>query len=70
MSPLKASKTQIRASIDTSLYNLLKGLSGVKQMSMSDLVSEAIERYLEDEDNQELIEYHRLGGSDSESSSS
>lgn len=62
MSPLKPDKTQIRASIDKSVYDLLKGLAGIKKMSLSEIVAQALDRYLEDEDNKELIQYHRLEG--------
>lgn len=62
MSPLKADKTQIRATIDRTVYDLLKGLAGIKKMSLSELVADALNRYLEEVDNKELIEYHRLEG--------
>ncbi|ERT09081.1 hypothetical protein M595_0914 [Lyngbya aestuarii BL J] len=42
------------------VYNLLKRLAGVKASSMNKVVGEAIDRYLEESDIQELIERYNL----------
>ena len=39
---------------------LLKGLSGVTERSMSNLIQEAVDKLLSEETMQNLIEHHRL----------
>jgi hypothetical protein len=58
--PTGKGKTDIKISLDTSVYKLVKALAGVKGISMNKFVNQAVERYLEDEENRQAIEYHRL----------
>ncbi len=60
MSPKRDDQQQIRANISKSAYSVLKRLAGIKDTTLSDVVSEAIDQYLESEAIKELIEYHKL----------
>ncbi|MEB3279128.1 hypothetical protein ACL6C3_09475 [Capilliphycus salinus ALCB114379] len=42
------------------VYSLLKRLAGVKETSMNKLLNLAVDRFLEDDDIQELIERYNL----------
>ena len=46
--------------IDKDTYRLLKKLAGVRELSMSRLAQEAFDRYLEEDDIQDLIDRHHL----------
>jgi hypothetical protein len=60
MSPKREDQQQIRAVVSKDVYALLKALAGLKQASLNQVLNEAIDRYLEDKDNQELIQRHNL----------
>ena len=58
--PRKADQKQLKITVSEDVYHLLKRLAGVKASSMNKVVGEAIDRYLEESDIQELIERYNL----------
>ena len=60
MSPRKADQKEIRLTVSQEVYSLLKRLAGVKETSMNKLLNLAVDRFLEDDDIQELIERYNL----------
>ena len=58
--PRKADQKQLKITVSEDVYILLKRLAGVKASSMNKVVGEAIDRYLEESDIQELIERYNL----------
>lgn len=46
--------------MDKDAYSILKRLAGVRGVTLSQVVSEAIDRYLESEDIRQEIQYHKL----------
>ncbi|WP_040483534.1 hypothetical protein [Lyngbya aestuarii] len=60
MNARKADQKQLKITVSEDVYNLLKRLAGVKASSMNKVVGEAIDRYLEESDIQELIERYNL----------
>lgn len=60
MSPTRPGKKEVRVILDEESVRLLKKLAGVLERSMSSLVQESVDRYLDDEQTRELIDRHRL----------
>ncbi len=60
MNPRKADQKEIRLTVSQEVYSLLKRLVGVKETSMNKLLNLAIDRLLEDDDIQELINRYNL----------
>jgi hypothetical protein len=60
MNPRKADQKEVRLTVSQDVYSLLKRLSGVKEISMNKLLNLAIDRLLEDDDIQELINRYNL----------
>jgi predicted transcriptional regulator len=60
MSPTRGNKTDLRVTIDKDLLRLLRSFAGISQRSVSSLTQQAIEEFLAKEENQVLIEHHRL----------
>jgi hypothetical protein len=60
MNPRKANQKELRLTVSEDIYSLLKRLAGVKEVSMNKLLNLAIDRFLEDEDIQELINRYNL----------
>jgi hypothetical protein len=63
MSPKRSDYHQLRANIPKSSYSLLKRLAGVREVTLSDLVTIAVDQFLESEEIQEEIRFHRLDSS-------
>jgi hypothetical protein len=61
--PKRDDQQQLRSTVEKDVYNVLKRLAGVRGITLSQVVSEAIDRYLESEDIQEEIQYHRIDDS-------
>jgi predicted transcriptional regulator len=62
MSPTSKDKQEIRVTIDKDTYRLLKKLAGVMESSMNGLMNDALARFLESDDIQEIIDRHKLEG--------
>lgn len=60
MSPTSKDKQEIRVTIDKDTYRLLKKLAGVMESSMNGLMNDALARFLESDDVQEVIDRHNL----------
>jgi predicted transcriptional regulator len=60
MSPTSKDKQEIRVTIDKDTYRLLKKLAGVMEGSMNGLMNDALARFLESDDIQEVIDRHKL----------
>lgn len=60
MSPTSKDKQEIRVTIDKDAYRLLKRLAGVMESSMNGLMNDALDRFLESDDIQEVIDRHKL----------
>ncbi|GAB4227162.1 MAG: hypothetical protein Kow00121_55740 [Elainellaceae cyanobacterium] len=60
MAARRADQKQIKITVDAEVYSLLKRLAGIKESSMNKVIGESIDRYLESEDIQELIDRHSL----------
>nr|RNJ66208.1 MAG: hypothetical protein EDM05_26985 [Leptolyngbya sp. IPPAS B-1204] len=60
--PKRDDQQQLRSTVNKDVYNVLKRLAGVRGVTLSQVVSEAVDRYLESEDIREEIEYHKLDG--------
>ena len=60
MSPRKPDQKEVRLTVSQEVYSLLKRLAGVKETSMNKLLNLAVDRFLEDDDIQELIERYNL----------
>lgn len=60
MSPTSKDKQEIRVTIDKDTYRLLKKLAGVMESSMNGLMNDALARFLESDDIQEVIDRHNL----------
>jgi predicted transcriptional regulator len=60
MSPTSKDKQEIRVTIDKDTYRLLKKLAGVMESSMNGLMNNALDRFLESDDIQEVINRHNL----------
>jgi hypothetical protein len=58
--PKRDDQQQLRSTVDKDVYNVLKRLAGVRGITLSQVVSEAIDRYLESEDIKQEIQYHKL----------
>lgn len=61
--PKRDDQQQLRSTVDKDVYNVLKRLAGVRGATLSQVVSEAIDRYLESEDIKQEIQYHKLDNS-------
>lgn len=61
--PKRDDQQQLRSTVDKDVYNVLKRLAGVRGITLSQVVSEAIDRYLELEDIKQEIQYHKLDNS-------
>lgn len=57
---------QLRANIPKDQYSLLKRLAGVRETTLSDIITLAIDQYLETEEVKEEIKYHRLDRGETE----
>lgn len=66
MSPKRDDQQQLRANVSKDVYSVLKRLAGVRETTLSQVVSEAIDRYLESEDIKQEIQYHKLDDSTDE----
>jgi hypothetical protein len=64
--PKRDDQQQLRSTVDKDVYNVLKRLAGVRGATLSQVVSEAIDRYLESEDIKQEIQYHKLDSSSDE----
>lgn len=64
MSPTSKDKQEIRVTIDKDSYRLLKKLAGVMESSMNGLMNDALARFLESDDIQEVIDRHKLEDGD------
>lgn len=60
MSPRSKDQKEVRLTVSQEVYSLLKRLAGVKEVSMNKLLNLAIDRLLEDDDIQELINRYNL----------
>lgn len=60
MSPRSKDQREVRLTVSQDVYSLLKRLAGVKEVSMNKLLNLAIDRLLEDDDIQELINRYNL----------
>lgn len=60
MAPTSKDKQEIRVTIDKETYRLLKKLAGVMESSMNGLMNDALARFLESDDIQEVIDRHNL----------
>jgi predicted transcriptional regulator len=60
MAPTSKDKQEIRVTIDKDTYRLLKKLAGVMESSMNGLMNDALDRFLESDDIQEVIDRHKL----------
>jgi predicted transcriptional regulator len=60
MSPTRPGKKEVRVILDEDTVRLLKKLAGVTERSMSSLVQESIDQYLESDSTRELIERYNL----------
>jgi Ribbon-helix-helix protein, copG family len=60
MSPTRPGKKEVRVILDEETVRLLKKLAGVTERSMSSLVQESVDQYLESDNTKELIERHNL----------
>ncbi|MBW4657210.1 MAG: hypothetical protein KME15_00920 [Drouetiella hepatica Uher 2000/2452] len=56
----KPRKDEIRVNVQPEITRLLKTIAGIKDTSLNALVNLAIERFIEDEDTQELIKRFNL----------
>ncbi len=56
----KPCKDEIRVNAQPEITRLLKTIAGIKDTSLNALVNQAIERFIEDEDTQELIKRFNL----------
>jgi hypothetical protein len=63
MPPKRDDQQQFRSTVDKDVYSVLKRLAGVRGVTLSQVVSEAIDRYLESEDIKQEIQYHKLDDS-------
>gem|GEM_PF-1003974 len=66
MSPKRDDQQQLRANVSKDVYSVLKRLAGVREATLSQVVSKAIDRYLESEDIKQEIQYHKLDDSTAE----
>ena len=53
-------KPEVRAYVDEDLDRLIKTIASLKGISVSELLNQAIENYLQLPDVQKLVEKHRL----------
>lgn len=53
-------KPEVRAYVDEDLDRLIKTIASLKGISISELLNQAIENYLQLPDVQKLVERHRL----------
>ena len=53
-------KPEVRAYVDEDLDRLIKTIASLKGISVSELLNQAIETYLQLPDMQKLVEKHRL----------
>ena len=60
MSPTRPGKKEVRVILDDETVRLLKKLAGVTERSMSSLVQESVDQYLESDNARELIERYNL----------
>jgi predicted transcriptional regulator len=60
MSPTRPGKKEVRVILDEETVRLLKKLAGVTERSMSSLVQESVDQYLESDSARELIERYNL----------
>ena len=60
MAPKRDDQQQLRSTVNKDVYAVLKRLAGVRGVTLSQVLSEAIDRYLESEDIKEEIQYHKL----------
>jgi hypothetical protein len=63
MAPKRDDQQQFRSTVAKDVYSVLKRLAGVRGVTLSQVVSEAIDRYLESEDIKQEIQYHKLDDS-------
>jgi len=66
MAPKRDDQQQFRSTVAKDVYSVLKRLAGVRGVTLSQVVSEAIDRYLESEDIKQEIQYHKLDDSTEE----
>lgn len=66
VSPKRDDQQQLRANVSKDVYSVLKRLAGVREATLSQVVSKAIDRYLESEDIKQEIQYHKLDDSTAE----
>lgn len=60
MSPTRPGKKEARVILDEDTVRLLKKLAGVTERSMSSLIQESIDQYLESDNVRELIQRYNL----------
>lgn len=60
MSPTRPGKKEVRVILNEDTVRLLKKLAGVTERSMSSLVQESTDQYLESDNVRELIQRHNL----------
>jgi len=60
MSPTRPGKKEVRVILDDETVRLLKKLAGVTERSMSSLVQESVDQYLESDNARELIQRYNL----------
>lgn len=60
MNARKSRRPEVRAYVEEDLDRLIKTIASLKGISISELLNQAIEIYLQQEEQQELIEKHRL----------
>jgi Ribbon-helix-helix protein, copG family len=60
MSPTRPGKKEVRVILDEETVRLLKKLAGVTERSMSSLVQESVDQYLESDNTRELIQRYNL----------
>jgi hypothetical protein len=57
---LKPTKPEVRVYLSEETDRLLKALAGIKDSSVNAIVNEAIDRWLEESEQQEMIEKFNL----------
>ncbi len=58
--PTRKGKREVRVVLNEEAVRLLKGIAGVTERSVSNLIQEAVDKLLSEEGIQNLIEHHKL----------
>jgi predicted HicB family RNase H-like nuclease len=64
MSPTGKNKRDFRLSLDKELYQLVKRIAAVSDVSMNAFINRAIENYVETDEIQEVVQRYNLEDGD------